>query len=1613
MTLPIEKHKQEHIGRVLKVVEENLSGARAGNADFFIREFYRDVPPGDVLCEEPETLCGSALSLELFGERRKLGKAKVRAFNPKVENDGWRSGHTIVEIVNEDMPFLVDSVTMALNQLDLTVHVIIHPTFVVKRDKAGRTVGFTTGTESGKGAVRESFMHVQVSEQTSKSALKEIEKTILNVLSDVRSAVEDWRLMLFEVGSAIDELKVAPKMIQRAEVEEAIDFLAWARENHFTFLGSREYKLAGRKATAHLEIVPGTGKGILRNDDVLVFEGLRDAENVTAEIEIFLRQPIPLLVTKSNLRSTIHRPVHIDTIAVKRFNAKGKVTGEFLFAGLFTSVAYSLSPRDIPYLRRKVNAAMELSGFEAGSHSGKAFMHVLENYPRDELFQIKPEELHAISRGVVNLQERQRTALFVRHDPFDRFVSTFVYTPRDRYTQVIRRSFGEILSTAFKGRVSAYYTHFTDEALGRLQYIVSLDGKGVPAYDISEIEAQLQEATRTWSDRLLDTLISAVGEERGNALFRKYGDVFPAAYREDTTPHASVFDIKRFEKISKTGEFDLDPYQQRHASDSEFRVRLYSSGSPVLLSDALPVLEKMGLIVASENPYELHFDDAGNVMFIHDFGVHLRNGTKIEFDKVRLPFKECFASVWRGEMENDGFNELVLAAGLSWRQVVILRAYSKYLRQARIPFSQEYMEQTLAANGAITRGLVEIFEATFNPKQKSDGGRKVKSIRRRIETELEKVSNLDEDRIIRSFLKLVETTLRTNFYQFDPNGEPISYLSLKFSSREIEDLPKPRPLREIFVYSPRFEAVHLRFGLVARGGLRWSDRREDFRTEVLGLAKAQQVKNGVIVPVGSKGGFVLKKAPPMSDRDAYMAEGVECYKLFVGAMLEITDNLKGDKIVAPRNVVRRDDPDPYLVVAADKGTATFSDFANGVAREKGFWLDDAFASGGSAGYDHKKMGITAKGAWESVKRHFREMGHDTQTEEFTAVGCGDMSGDVFGNGMLLSEQIKLLGAFNHLHIIVDPDPDPENSYKERKRLFDLPRSSWIDYDPKLISKGGGLFERSAKSIKLTREIKQTFGIERDTVTPNELIRSILLAHVDLLWFGGIGTYIKAASESDADAGDRANDPIRVNGGELNCKVVGEGANLGATQRGRVEFAMAGGRLNTDFIDNSAGVDCSDHEVNIKIVFGDVVQRGDMTMKQRDKLLMKMTDEVGTLVLRDNYQQSQAITTAEAVSLRLLDRQNRFMRSLEREGLLDREIEFLPDEEEVARRLSANVGMTRPEISILLSYAKIVTYDEILASDLPDEELLAEDLLLYFPTPLRNAYRDSIMRHKLRREIIATMVTNSMINRVGATYIHEMHDATGYASDVIARAYLISRDAFELRKIWNGIEALDNKVDSKLQTAMLQETNKLGQRNVQWFLRNESQPMNITRTMDEFAAGIRELHANIDVIAGEADKVAMKSREASLSSEGVPQKLAKEIAKLNVLASACDIVRIANALKQKVTKVGAVYFGVGSCLSVDWLKNAAISLTPENEWQKRALDAVVDDLFAHQSALTQRVLDMRGNTRPPEKLIEQWIIGRGAAATRVRELVGDLRAADSLDISMLAVANRELRNLVGD
>ncbi|MFT5182700.1 MAG: glutamate dehydrogenase, partial [Alphaproteobacteria bacterium] len=1094
--------------------------------------------------------------------------------------------------------------------------------------------------------------------------------------------------------------------------------------------------------------------------------------------------------------------VHMDVIGVKKFDAAGKVVGERMLVGLFTSAAYSRSPVNIPLLRQKVANTLTRAEFPPASHDAKALAHILENYPRDELWQIDADTLFNNAMGILHLQERQHTALFVREDPFQRYLSALVFVPRDRYDTGLRRKLAAILEQRFSGSMVAFFPEFgTDSVLARILYIIKTGPTGIPAYQIDDIEAALLEATRSWSDQLRDALTATKGEGAGLSLFARYGDAFSLGYRERHTPEAAVADIEHIDEVRLTGELGLNLYQRAGDATDAIHLKLYHDETSLPLSDVLPMLENMGLKVVGEEPFEIsyRYGEGTGAVWIHDFSMRTRSGAGVDLKLVREKFHQTFARVFEGVVGDDGFNKLVLGAGLEWRDVVILRAYCKFLLQARIPFSQPYMEETLANNTELAHLIVELFHTRLQLHPKSSAKavkRKAEGLSRDIAAALENVSNLDEDRIIRRFANAVEATMRTNYYQTDEAGQEKPYLSFKIDSRAIDGLPEPRPLKEVFVYSPRMEGCHLRGGDVARGGIRWSDRREDFRTEVLGLQKAQMVKNAVIVPVGSKGGFVCKQLPAptgdgTADREATMAEVIDCYSTLMAGMLDLTDNLSGSELVPPKDVMRYDGDDPYLVVAADKGTATFSDIANGISEDYGFWLGDAYASGGSAGYDHKKMGITARGAWESVKRHFREIGRDIQRDAFTVLGVGDMSGDVFGNGMLLSKQTKLIGAFNHLHIFVDPDPDPAKSHAERRRLFRLKRSNWADYDAKLISKGGGIFDRKAKSVKVTAEMKALFEIEGDEVTPNELIRAMLKSQVDLLWFGGIGTYIKSSRESHADADDRSNDALRVNGKDLRCKVLGEGANMAITQYGRIEYARAGGRLNTDFIDNSAGVDTSDHEVNIKIVLNDAVMRGELTVEQRNELLEAMTDDVGRLVLNDNYLQTQAITVAEAKAPELLDAQWHFMRSLERRGLLDRPIEFLPNDEEIADRLSDGEGLTRPEYAVTFAYSKLALYGDLLPTDVPDDPYLVGDLARYFPELIREKFADHISRHRLRREIVATYVTNSLVNRVGATFVHHLEELTAAGPADIARAYVVARDAFQLRPIWRAIETLDN------------------------------------------------------------------------------------------------------------------------------------------------------------------------------------------------------------------------------
>jgi len=1611
----IEHLKGELVDRVAEIIRTRLSGAKAAAAESFARQYYANVPPADIANLSPEILYGAALCFWQFGQTRLPGEQKVRVFNPRLEEHGWKTSHSVIEVITDNMPFLVDSLTAELNRRGYTVHLVIHPIMYIVRDDAGALSEIVAPVDDKRFAETpgESYMHFQVDEQTSTEALERIEAGVVRVLNDVRLAVEDWRAMTRVVADLTESIANDPPKLPGGEVDEGVEFLRWIADNQLTFLGYREMKVSGSGAMLRVEVQPG-GLGILRDPDRDVMETWVDFAGQPQQIRDSVASPTLINVNKANRRSTVHRPVHLDVLMVKAFDGQGKVTGIRMIVGLFTSAAYSRSPHAIPLLRRKVAHALELAGFEKSSHDGKALAHILETYPRDELLQMTDEELLANAMGILHLQERQRVSLFVRQDSFERFVTALVFVPRERYNSDLRKRFEGILAHAFDGHVVAFYPQLaTDSVLAQVLFIVKTVPGAIPAYALDEIEASLVEAGRSWSDKLQQALVEEKGEERGLLLYRAFGEAFDAGYRNRYTPAEAIRDVEMLEGALETEALGINLYRPIEDAEHKIRLKLFHVGSPITLSDVLPMMEHMGLRVVAENPFRAHIAEREATAWIHDFELLSRDGAAIDLGAVKDKFQSAFARVWRGEVEDDGFNRLVISAGLGWRQVVVLRAYCKYLRQARIAFSQDYMEDTLAANPGIAQLIVELFETRFDPKITKARADRHDALKTAIEGELENVANLDEDRILRRFVNLVDVTLRSNFFQTDEEGALKPYVSFKFDSQSVDELPPPRPWREVFVYSPRMEGVHLRGGPVARGGIRWSDRREDFRTEILGLVKAQMVKNAVIVPVGSKGGFVCKRLPS-GDREALMAEVVDCYKTLMRGLLDITDNLKGADVVPPKNVVRHDGDDPYLVVAADKGTATFSDIANGVSQDYGFWLGDAFASGGSAGYDHKKMGITARGAWESVKRHFREMGVDTQSQPFSVVGCGDMSGDVFGNGMLLSEHIRLVGAFNHLHIFVDPEPDIAASFRERQRLFALPRSSWIDYEAKLISKGGGVFDRKAKAIKVTPEMKTLFAVDKDSVTPNALIRAMLGADVDLLWFGGIGTYVKAAAESDAEAGDRANDPLRLDGRDIKAKVIGEGANLGVTQRGRIEFAAKGGRINTDFIDNSAGVDCSDHEVNIKILLDDVVANGDMTLKQRNKLLEDMTDEVSRLVLADNYLQTQAISQATSRGWVALDVEWRMMRALERAGRLDRTIEFLPDDEGMAERRAERVGLTRPEYAVLFSYAKIVLYDELLPTELPDVPYLAQDIARYFLKHLRQKYADKIARHRLKREIVATYITNSMVNRMGAAFAYDMQARSGLSSEDVARAYTIARDAFELRPVWRDIEALDNKVPAEAQIAMSERLAGLVERGTMWFLRNGRHPLDIEATIGAYGPGIAEIAGKIGDMLTPADRTIWASHADQLTQQGVPKVLAQQVASLEFMVPACDVVRIADRSGTDVATAGGLYFALGAQLGIDWARHAARAVKAETEWQKLAVGAIVDDSYGHQAELTAQVLDGGAKRRKKEavdKVMGDWLDANRAQVDRTNALFGELRTAPEIDIAMLTVANRQLRTLV--
>lgn len=1594
------------LSRILEGVER---GPEREVMELYARALLRNIPPDDLRKETPENLAGMTRDFFRFvSDRPDRTTPKLRVYNPDPDVDGWSSDHSAVVILNDDKPFLVDSVVAALNELGAEVFLVVHPILLVSRDSDGHLKALAeSGTEAEEGRA-ESHMLLLISEQPLERHQQIVEK-LSAVLSDVRHAFEDEGPMRERCLELRRELESDPPSLDREEVTEGIDFLEWLAEENFIFLGYREYHYRGEGEEAVAEIDQQSGLGILRDPDYSVYEGLRNLGKLPPEVRAWVRSPRLLRVTKANRRSTVHRPVHLDTVAVKRFDAAGKVVGEKLFVGLFTATAYSRSLRHIPLLRRKLDAALAASGFAPGSYNGKTLLHILETYPRDELFQIDQADLQEIALGILHLQERQRTALFVRRDPFERFVSALVFVPKDRFDTNLRLRMQAIVADAFEGEVESYSTQIGDSPLARLHLVVRTERGKVPRPDLEALEQKLAAAARSWSDALEEALIHELGEEKGRARFNRWQGAFPASYQEDFRESDAVADIAKMELLYEGSPLEVDLYRPQEAPASVLRFKVYVKGERLALSDMLPMLENMGLRVLGEIPYSLRPADAEEAVWIHDFDLQPPAGYS-DLTKVREAFHEVFTLVWFGRMENDGFNRLVLAAGLRAREILILRVYCKYLRQAQIPFSQSYMERTLAANPELTAKLVDLFMLRFDPAREGEGrDAREQALLAEINAGLEKIENLDEDRILRRYLNLIQCTLRTNFFQSDAEGREKSYVSLKFAGQKIADLPEPRPFREIYVYSPEVEGVHLRFGAVARGGLRWSDRQQDFRTEVLGLVKAQQVKNAVIVPVGAKGGFVAKRLPPPSaGREAWQAEGVAAYRTFIRGLLDITDNLKGETVIPPPQVVRHDEDDPYLVVAADKGTASFSDIANEIAEDYDFWLGDAFASGGSAGYDHKAMGITARGAWESVKRHFRELGHDVQSQDFTVVGVGDMSGDVFGNGMLLSKHIKLIAAFNHLHIFVDPDPDPAASWEERKRLFEMPRSAWSDYNPELISKGGGVFERTAKSIPLTPEMKRLFELEKDSVTPSELISAILKAQVDLVWFGGIGTYVKASSESHAEVGDRANDSVRVDGRDLRARVIGEGANLGMTQRGRIEYALAGGRLNTDAIDNSGGVTSSDYEVNIKILLGAARAQGRLSREQRDSLLRQMTDEVAQLVLRTNYLQGQSISVSCLLGPRLSDRYGRFMRFLERSGQLDRKMEFLPDEETLTQRAANGVGLTRPEMAVLMAYAKLDLYRELLESDLPDDPWLERDLLAYFPQPLREDFLSDIREHRLRRELVATQVSNEIVNRQGITFVQEIREKTGLPVAAIARAFIASRDLLSLPDVWHQIEALDNRVPAQAQLSMLLALGRAGESLCSWLLRSAGQVNDIGVCVGRYQKGMETLAKYLPERLTDSRRQALEEQAGVFEAEGVPKALAQKVAVLTQVASAGDIVRLADESKRPVEEVASLYFTIGTRFGFDWLRDTAAGLPRDLAWNRLAITALIEDLYDCQARITAGVLSA-GGEGDPDQAIEAWKEPRGIVAHRSEQLLSELQAMTP-NLAMLTVANRQLKTL---
>ena len=1527
---------------------------------------------------------------ELYNKSNNVPNISIK--NLTTDEKNFLKKSTIINIILDDSPFIIDSITNLLSNLGYNINLIINKIIYTQRDENGVLINIDNKRFDNNFKI-ESLIQIHTKQISDAKKAKFIEDEIYNTLKLLNNAVSDWQSIISKLNHNIDVIS-NNNIIPKLEKEELINFLRWLANNNFIFLGFNEVKLNLKLKKGYFTNIKNTALGIQKNKD------FDDLKKDSKEFFIFKDQPL-IEVNKLVAKSPIHKYVNLDVVRVTKFDEQNNPIGEYRFIGLFTSKLFFQYTKEIPLLRQKINYIIKKADFNPNGHHAKELISILDSYPREELFQINKDELLKTALEIVQLSGRNIVKVFFREDIFNRFVSVICYVPRKNFSTGIKNRIQKILASSLKGEISSHATLINDLPYARVNYIVHTNLNKLEKTDYNDIEKQICKTAQNWTDEIENGIFENF-HKNPNEIFNKYYDSFPVSYKDHFSINDAINDIKIIDILSKENNIFIDLIKPKLDSNI-CDLKIYSIGSQITLSNIMPTLNNFGLNVICEYTYQIK-PKSNEKIWLNHFKINLDFNYK-DFDNIKYYFDQAVLNCLLKKSENDYLNKLLIHAKLNFRDILIIRSLSKYIIQTNFPFGFEFIVNSIILYPDTVKKIRDLFYEKFSPQIKN---RETEKISQQIESSLLKITNISHDLIFRKFLEIINNMVRTNFFIEDQKP----YLSFKLLSKNISDILLPKPYAEIFVYSSDTEAIHIRGGKVARGGLRWSDRVADFRTEVHGLAKAQMTKNAIIVPVGSKGGFVVKRDLTQLSRDKFLEAGISSYKTFLSGLLDLTDNIIDNKIIKPKNIICYDEDDPYLVVAADKGTATFSDIANEISKKYNFWLGDAFASGGSNGYDHKKMGITAKGAWVSVERHFRELNININKEFFTVIGIGDMSGDVFGNGMLLSKNIQLVAAFNHLHIFIDPNPHTINSFNERKRLFNLQRSGWNDYNKKIMSKGGAIFSRSDKTLKLSSEIRKLFNIKENTITPNELIKYILKSKVDLLWNGGIGTYVKSSLESNANVGDKTNDCLRINAKELNCRIVGEGGNLGFTQLGRIEYANNKGRINTDSIDNAGGVNCSDHEVNIKITLQDLILKNQLSFQTYSNILENMTNNVEEKVLRDNYLSAQAVSIAESHNYNILDQQERLMKKLESDGLLDRKVEFLPDTEEMNKKKIRKEGLTRPELCVLLSYSKIYLYNDLLQSSLPDEEFYLKELIKYFPSELVKKYHKQVINHPLRREIISTFVANSMINRLGITFFNRVSENTGLKTCDIARGYTIIKESFHLKDLWESIENQEEKISSDIQIKMFREISNFIEGTTSWFIRTYKQPLkSIDTYITKYQNDLEKILKQIQKLISDQAKIAFNEKLAFYKNNNVDLKIAKKVAALEFMPSAYQIIHIASNSKIELNKIAKIYYNLGKTLSFRYLREKTYALNTDSYWEKLSIKTYLDFLLDQQYNLTNKIVNSHHiNNKVESEIVKNWINENSKQVNRYFELLNDIKTHEYPDFSMLNVAGHRLKEI---